>query len=65
MKHLLTREELLAPIPCRCGRCDSEGTIYPYPLPNGTMYCPNCCESWLGSYLAFRSALLLQPPKDS
>lgn len=35
----------------KCGRDDC--TIYPFPLPEGTMVCPSCSPGWLRDFLEF------------
>lgn len=41
----------LAPLEVTCARCGTAGTLYPYPLPEGTMWCPNCSPAWLHNFL--------------
>ncbi len=52
-RTLITKERLLAPIKATCGKCGGEATIYAYPIPTGTCFCPACSPSWLGSFLDF------------
>ena len=39
-----------------CGRCKGQATAYAYPLPRGTMFCPNCSPAWLGAFLEWTVA---------
>ena len=48
----ISAEDLLKPIPARCGACHSQGMIYP-DLEQGAMFCPNCSPAWLESFLRF------------
>lgn len=57
MKRLRTYAELIARVEnVTCGKCGcTDCTIYSYPPPQGTMFCPNCDPAWLKSFLAWGS----------
>lgn len=48
-------DEVMRPIVATCGKCGSDGMIYPYP-EQGTMFCPHCSPAWLKSFLEFSTA---------
>jgi len=50
----------IIPIGClTCGLKQGDGAVlYPYPLSQGTMYCPTCSPLWLKSFLDFATANL-------
>jgi hypothetical protein len=56
-KKLLTQIVIEAgeiiPIGCmRCGLKEGQGALlYPFPVVEGTMWCPNCSPTWLKSLL--------------
>jgi hypothetical protein len=50
-KNIPKFEDLNRAIGCICTECESQGTLYPFPAPMGTMYCPKCSPSWLKPFL--------------
>jgi hypothetical protein len=61
-KTLLTQRVLeegkIHAIGClRCGLHAGQGPrLYPFPLVEGTLWCPNCSPPWLQSFLDFATA---------
>ncbi len=48
-----TQDEALRPVKMTCVNCKAEMTVYPYPMPTGSGYCPNCSPLWLENFLKF------------
>jgi hypothetical protein len=51
--HRPTLDSILRPLKMTCANCKGEMTVYPYPNPTGTGYCPNCSPAWLQSFVKF------------
>jgi len=48
-----TLDEALRPMKMTCGKCGGVLTVYPYPTPKGTGYCPCTSPTWLQSFVKF------------
>ena len=56
----MTPQEVLKPFSLTCLNCNAQATAYPYPLPNGTIFCSTCSPAWLESFVKFASNRLLE-----
>ena len=53
MKINNSLDEALKPTEMNCIKCQSKMKVYPYPIPIGTGFCPNCSPKWLEDFLIF------------
>ena len=49
-KNYMPLDRALTLMEMTCGDCGSQMTVYPYPMPQGTGYCPKCSPAWLKSF---------------
>ena len=49
----MKKAELPKSFTLNCARCGGKAAAYAYPMPRGSVFCPNCSPPWLESFLKF------------